>query len=82
MLASPCGRTLDRHTGQALVIVCHGGVVDATLRIALRTPSTGIFEFQTQNTSITELVLVRPGRWAIGRYNHHAHLAAVEASSP
>ena len=69
---------LDRHSGQTLVVVCHGGVVDATLRMALRTPSTGIFEMRTSNTSITELVLVRPGRWRLERYNDHAHLAAVE----
>ena len=52
---------LDRHAGQTLVVVCHGGVVDATLRMALRTPPTGIFELHTRNTSITELVLVGPG---------------------
>jgi probable phosphoglycerate mutase len=73
---------LDRHSGQTLVVVCHGGVVDATLRMALRTPPTGIFEMRTANTSITELVLVRPGRWRLERYNDHAHLAAVEAPSP
>ena len=71
---------LDRHAGQSLVVVCHGGVVDATLRMALRTPSTGIFELHTRNTSITELVLVGPGRWKLERYNDHAHLVALEAS--
>ena len=73
---------LDRHSGQTLVVVCHGGVVDATLRMALRTPSTGIFEMRTSNTSITELLLVGPGRWRLERYNDHAHLATVEAPSP
>ncbi len=72
---------VERHSGQTLVVVCHGGVVDAALRIALRTPSTGVFEVHTSNTSITELVLVRPGRWRLERYNDRAHLAAVEASS-
>ena len=72
---------LDRHAGQTLVVVCHGGVVDAALRIALRTPSTGIFEMNTKNTAITELVLVRPGRWRLVRYNDHAHLAALDASA-
>ncbi len=72
---------LDRHAGQSLVVVCHGGVVDATLRMALRTPPTGIFELHTRNTSITELVLVGPGRWKLERYNDHAHLVALEASS-
>jgi broad specificity phosphatase PhoE len=69
---------VERHSGQTLVVVCHGGVVDAAVRIALRTPSTGGFEVRTKNTSITEIVLVRPGRWRLERYNDHAHLAAVE----
>jgi broad specificity phosphatase PhoE len=73
---------LGRHSGESLVVVCHGGVVDATLRMALRTPPTGIFEMRTSNTSITEMVLVRPGRWRLERYNDHAHLAALEAPSP
>jgi probable phosphoglycerate mutase len=73
---------IDRHSGQTLVVVCHGGVVDAVLRIALRAPSTGNFDVYTQNASITELVLARPGRWRLERYNDHAHLAAVDASLP
>ena len=40
---------------------CHGGVVNAVLRMALRTPATGGFELFTTNTSLTELLLVRPG---------------------
>ena len=72
---------LDRHAGQTVVVVCHGGVVNAMLRMALRTPPTGIFELHTTNASITELVLVAPGRWRLERYNDHAHLAALEASS-
>ena len=68
---------LERHAGETLVVVCHGGVVDASLRMALRTVSTGIFELATRNTSLTELVLVAPGRWRLERYNDHAHLAAL-----
>jgi probable phosphoglycerate mutase len=72
---------VERHGGQTLVVVCHGGVVDAALRMALRTPPTGIFEVRTKNTSITELVLVRPGRWRLERYNDHAHLVALGTAS-
>jgi probable phosphoglycerate mutase len=73
---------LERHSDQSLVVVCHGGVVDAALRMALRTPPTGNFEVRTLNTSITELVLLRPGHWRLERYNDHAHLAALEPRSP
>ena len=56
---------------------CHGGVVNAVLRIALRAPTTGGFELFTTNASLTELVLVRPGRWRLLRYNDAAHLAGL-----
>lgn len=62
--------------GTALV-VCHGGVIDTVLRQALRTAGTGIFEIHTKNTSITELELIRLGRWKVVRYNDAAHLAGL-----
>ena len=65
------------HAGGTVVVCCHGGVVNAVLRMALRTPSTGGFELFTTNASLTELVLVRPGRWRLVRYNDTAHLAGL-----
>lgn len=65
-------------TGTALV-VCHGGVIDTVLRQALRTAGTGLFEIHTKNTSITELEVVRLGRWKVVRYNDAAHLAGLPA---
>lgn len=62
--------------GTALV-VCHGGVIDTVFRQALRTAGTGIFEIHTKNTSITELEVVRLGRWKVVRYNDAAHLAGL-----
>lgn len=73
---------LDRHPGGALVIVCHGGVIDAVLRSALRTSPVGVFELHTTNASITELVLVGPGRWRLVRYNDSAHLAGLAPETP
>jgi probable phosphoglycerate mutase len=52
------------------------------LRLALRTPITGGFELFTANASMTELLLVRPGRWRLLRYNDTAHLAGLPAESP
>ncbi len=66
----------DVGKGTALV-VCHGGVIDTVLRQALRTAGTGIFEIHTKNTSITELEVVRLGRWKVVRYNDAAHLAGL-----
>lgn len=73
---------LDRHPGQTILVACHGGVVDTVLRTALRTPQTGGFELHTTNASLTEVVLVRPGRWRLLRYNDAAHLAGLPVASP
>jgi probable phosphoglycerate mutase len=66
-----------RYEGKTVVVSCHGGVVDAALRQALRTAQLGVFEINTLNTSITELHLIKPGRWKLVRYNDHAHLAGL-----
>ena len=69
------------HPGRTIVVCCHGGVVNAVLRMALRTPAVGGFELFTTNASLTELVLVRPGRWRLLRYNDAAHLAGLPAET-
>lgn len=73
---------VDRHRGQVVLIVCHGGVIDTVLRGALRCSPTGIFELFTTNASMTELLGVGPGRWRLLRYNDAAHLAGLEAATP
>jgi probable phosphoglycerate mutase len=74
--------TVRRHTDKTVVIFCHGGVVDAALRQAMKAPAVGAFDIWTLNTSITELELVKPGRWRLLRYNDHAHLAGLEHETP
>ena len=70
---------VDAHEGKTLVVVCHGGVIDAVLWLALKAPAMGVFEIHTLNTSITEMVLVRPNTWRLVRYNDTAHLAGLPA---
>jgi probable phosphoglycerate mutase len=67
-------RVVREHAGGAIVVSCHGGVVDAAFRALLRLPAHGAFELQTSNTSLTELVTTRRGRWRLVRYNDAAHL--------
>ena len=76
-VGSTVRRTLDQHEGRTIVVACHGGVVDAVLRLALKSPAMGAFEINTVNTSITELLLVKPSTWRLVRYNDHAHLAGL-----
>jgi probable phosphoglycerate mutase len=70
------------HRGGVLAVVCHGGVVDAAFRYLLGLPMTGSFELHTSNTSLTELVQTRPGRWRLVRYNDAAHLEGLPVESP
>jgi probable phosphoglycerate mutase len=81
-VATALYQLLRDHPDRSLVIVCHGGVVDRILRILLRLPFTGSFELNTLNTSLTELSLIRPGRWRLLRYNDAAHLAGLAESDP
>ena len=80
-VGSTVRRTLDAHEGRTIVVACHGGVVDAVLRLALKAPSMGAFEINTVNTSVTELLLVKPSTWRLVRYNDHAHLAGLPAAT-
>jgi probable phosphoglycerate mutase len=73
--------TLGAHEGKTVMIFCHGGVVDAIMRLALKAPPMGAFEIHTLNASITDLLLVRPNVWRLTRYNDTAHLAGLPAGT-
>jgi 2,3-bisphosphoglycerate-dependent phosphoglycerate mutase len=75
-------RIVHEHAGGAIVVVCHGGVVDVAFRSLLGLPTTGGFELHTVNTSLTELVQTRPGRWRLVRYNDAAHLVGLSTETP
>jgi probable phosphoglycerate mutase len=70
-------RIVRDHAGRTIVIVCHGGVIDAALRQMLRSPMTGSFELFTTNTSLTEFVTATREPWRLVRYNDAAHLAGL-----
>lgn len=63
------------HPGRLVVVVAHGGVVDASLIAFLGLPvqAPGI-RFHAENTSITEWRHTGVG-WQLARYNDAAHLA-------
>ena len=80
-VGSAVRRTLDIYEDKTIVVACHGGVIDAILRLALKAPGMGAFQIHTLNTSITELQLVKPNVWRLNRYNDTAHLAGMPAST-
>ena len=79
-------RLVRERDGSAIVLVCHGGVIDAVFRQLTRSPSTGAFELLTLNTSITEFVAPPPdstsANWKLTRYNDAAHLAGLPDATP
>jgi probable phosphoglycerate mutase len=77
-VGSALRRVVDAHPGETIVISCHAGVIDTCLRYALRAAPTGEFEVHTVNTSVTEIVHVRPGRWKLVRYNDTGHLLGIQ----
>lgn len=70
-------RTIDAYSDQTVVVTCHGGVIDSALRLALKSPPTGVFEIHTLNTSITEIYLVKDNLWRLMRYNDIGHLVGL-----
>ncbi len=74
-------RTIDTYRDQSVVVSCHGGVIDAALRLALKSPPTGAFEIHTLNTSITEIHLVKDNLWRLIRYNDVGHLDGLPAQT-
>ena len=74
-------RTIDTYRDKTVVVSCHGGVIDAALRLALKSPPTGAFEIQTLNTSITELLLVKDNHWRLIRYNDVGHLVGLPSQT-
>ncbi len=76
-VGSTLSRVIQRHPGQTVVVVCHGGVIDRVFRALMRQPPTGSFELHASNTSLTEFMHVTPGRWRLIRYNDAAHLAGL-----
>ena len=78
-ISAALARITHEHAGQTIVLVCHGGVIEAAFLYFLGLDAAagawaGLFP---QNTSITHWVQrdAGPGgRWQLQRYNDHLHL--------
>lgn len=84
------GTTLDRilheHEGKTIVIVCHGGVIDASFLVffGINTLLPPVTAFHTRNTSITlwerrEIDGSSP-RWGLTGYNDYLHTRDIGTS--
>jgi probable phosphoglycerate mutase len=77
-VSAALARITRDHAGQTIVLVCHGGVIEAAFLYFLGLDAAagawaGLFP---QNTSITHWVQQAwpAGRWQLQRYNDHLHL--------
>lgn len=80
-------RITSEHRGKTIVVVCHGGVIDASFLFFFQMPTLVAppAGFHTHNTSITHWEWdphEKRGRWRLHRYNDHAHLRGLEAADP
>lgn len=79
-------RLVRDRAGASIVVVCHGGVIDAVFRALTRSAPVGSFELMATNTSITEFVGPSTesvsGNWQLVRYNDAAHLAGLPLATP
>jgi 2,3-bisphosphoglycerate-dependent phosphoglycerate mutase len=80
-VGSAVRRIVDAYPSQTVLVACHGGVIDAVLRQALKTAPSGAFAINTLNTSITELSLIRPNKWSLRRYGDVAHLSGLPTAT-
>ncbi len=68
-------RIEEHYAGRAVMIVCHGGVIDVAFRDYLSIGIASTFDLWTLNTSITEFVVSeKHARPQLRRYNDAAHL--------
>jgi probable phosphoglycerate mutase len=68
------------HPGQTVVVVCHGGIVGASMVTWLGLAAFGRFVgLQIDNTSLTEWLIPAPGNGVptLVRYNDAAHLCGL-----
>lgn len=84
-VATALDRIVREHHGKTIVVVCHGGVIDASFSIFFGLTSLALpqGEFHTRNTSITHWELREregePARWRLVTYNDAVHTHDIGA---
>jgi 2,3-bisphosphoglycerate-dependent phosphoglycerate mutase len=73
-------RIVAAHPDELVVAVVHGGVIGQAL--AMASGSTGFAFSGSDNTGISELVVLPDGAWRVRRFNDTAHLDAPQVDEP
>jgi probable phosphoglycerate mutase len=71
-------RIWQEHVGKTIVLVTHGGVIQASFAYFFNLSATTIPGISTENTAITQWSRsADANRWTLQRHNDHAHLQAT-----
>ena len=68
----------ERHAGKRVLVVTHGGVLDAAYRLATNRPLEAPRDFPILNAAVNTLSC--DGQWQLKSWGDASHLAHVEAS--
>lgn len=80
-VAATLDAILERHQHGDVLVVTHGGVIQAALHRVVGRPSRGLFPFKIQNASIS-VIEKREGRVIIGGVNDTSHLEPALVTEP
>lgn len=69
---------LGRHPGEQVLVVTHGGVIQAGIAWALGIPIRGLFKFVIGNASVSVIEQSPGGRLVIAGVNDTGHLSALD----
>lgn len=80
-------RLTQEYEGKTIVVVCHGGVIDAAFHLFLHLSALHLApaSFDTHNTSITHwcrtVHAIQPMSWVLESYNDAMHLRDLHSST-
>lgn len=82
---SALNRLTRQQEGKTIVVVCHGGIIDASFHFFLHLSTVHLppAYFDTHNTSITHWYsnLEEPPNWTLERYNDIMHLRDLHSTT-
>jgi len=68
----------EEHAGQQVVVVCHGGVIEASFAAWGRTTVGPGWRLRPENTGLTIWSTGDAGSWRLDRYNDCSHLDGLD----
>ena len=73
---------MQRHAGQQILVVAHGGVLDIIYRIASGRPLSQPRDFKIPNAALNWIRHEPPATWTIEQWAEETHLSAARDELP